>query len=77
MIGAVAVFVLFWVWERRSLAGWSTGERAAFWAAWAVTLAWSIAVEAHLRVPTLPGMTDHLFLPLAHALLRQHPDVYW
>jgi len=77
VFGLAAVFTLLWVWERRNLAGWGGGERAAFWTTWGVALAWSVAVQAHLHVPTLPGMTGRLFRPLWGALLRQRPDIYW
>lgn len=52
-------------------------EAVAFWAFWALTLAWAVAVQTHAPLPTLPDLTRALFEPLWRSYLTPQPDIYW
>jgi hypothetical protein len=71
------VFLLLAVWERPNLRAWSRGERAAFWVCWGVALAWALALNSHLSLPTGPALIQAIFRHAAQRYLTPVPDVYW
>jgi hypothetical protein len=77
VIGVLVVFLLLMVAERPNLVGWPRRERLAFWVTWAAVLAWALAVQRHMHVPTFPDLTNWLFKGLARRLMVPRPDIYW
>ncbi len=77
MVWIVGGMLSLVAWEWPNLRAWDRAERAAFWVFWSLMLAWAIAVQRHVAVPTIIDLTERMFRPWARRLLTPMPDFYW